>query len=131
MRNSYVTLRCKYKKMTQKDEYLMCHFFFFQKVSGPNPMQLVVVSAVMNAVSAATITFAAISRNCFLSMVSDIKVYKIEGPTHRPKALSLQVTRQRLHRPHQSLYPPAQDPPRYRDQCWLHASPLPRCGQNR
>ena len=39
----------------------MEHPFFIQKVMGPWPMQLVVVMAVRKAVSAATMTFTAIS----------------------------------------------------------------------
>ena len=41
------------------------HPFFVQKVMGPWPMQLVVVMAVRKAVSAATMTFTAISMNRF------------------------------------------------------------------
>ena len=123
-------------------------FHFAQRAIGPYPIQLVVVTAVRKAVSAATITFTTTSINRFVFIIINYQLstfnYQLSTSEAPANAFNLRLPGHRCcsdppgsdhHRSRRSgsgsHHHRSRCPPPLRRPHWSRASPLRRCGRSR
>ena len=123
-------------------------FHFAQRAIGPYPIQLVVVTAVRKAVSAATITFTTTSINRFFFIIINYQLsarlcrlarqelsisecVNLRLPDHRCCSDHPGSDHHRSRRSGFGSHRRSRCLPPLRRPHWSHASPLRRCGRSR